>query len=102
MEVTVDLANVQLQLEGDRWVGSLQLATRLETRERGALMVTPPVTRTVPIRLSGAELQVMRASGLRITWPLAPDAKPGSAHVVIEDTANGRAGSVRVPIPAGK
>jgi VWFA-related protein len=102
IQVTVDLADVQLQREGDRWAGSLQVAMRLESYQKNARLVTPSTEGTVPIRLTDAKLQAIRASGFRITWPLAPDAKPGAAHVVVEDTANGRAGSVRVPIPAGK
>lgn len=102
IEVTVDLANVQLQRQDDRWVGSLKVALRLESMEKGALMVTPPVTGTAPINVPDAELEAKRASGFVIVWPLARDAKPGSAHVVIQDTANGAAGSVRVPIPSGK
>jgi hypothetical protein len=101
VEVTVDLADVQLQSQGDRWVGSLQVAMRLEADEKSVRIVTPPSPRTIPINLTSAELQAKRASGFRIAWPLPPDAKPGWVHMVVQDTTNGAAGSVRVPIPSG-
>jgi hypothetical protein len=102
VEVIVDLADVQLERQGDRWVGSLQVAMRLEANDKNVRMVTPPAPRTVPIRLTDAELQAKRASGFRIALVLTGDPKPGWVHVVVQDSANGAAGSVRVPIASGK
>jgi VWFA-related protein len=102
VEVIVDLADVQLERQGDRWVGSLQVAMRLEANDKNVRMVTPPAPRTVPIRLTDAEIQAKRTSGFRIALVLTGDPKPGWVHVVVQDWANGAAGSVRVPIASGK
>lgn len=97
--ITVNLANVQFQRQDDRWIGSLQTALRLESKENGVLLTTAPILQPVPLSLTDTELQAMRAYGLTIVLPLPHGAKPGTAHIVVQDVANGAAGSVRVAIP---
>lgn len=102
VETTVDLADIQLRREQDKWAGSFDVAMRLETMQNGTLMATPPMTLTVAVSLTDAELEAKRASGWVVTGPLPDDARTGFVHVVVEDAANGAAGSVRAPIEAMK
>lgn len=74
VEVTIDLADIQFQPRGDRWVGSLQMAMRLEAKDSDVQVVTEPVTQTVPLSFSEGELAAKRASGLnsRSRWRPTP------------------------------
>jgi VWFA-related protein len=99
IQATIDLADIQLQHEDGQSVGSFQFAARFEYKDAGVLMVTPPVVQTVSINLTDAELAAARASGFLVTQSVPADVKPGSTHVVVQDAANGAAGSLRVPIP---
>ena len=51
VQATVSLADIELRREQDRWVGSFQVAMRLESMQSAALMATPPVERTVTSEL---------------------------------------------------
>jgi hypothetical protein len=103
VRVTIDLADIHMERQVEdnagRWTGSLQLSTRLESTEGGAIQVTPSLSKTLLLDFTDANLQARRATGLVLTLPLPAEAKPGSAHIVVQDTATGAAGSVRVPIP---
>jgi VWFA-related protein len=100
--MTIDLKDIQLQPEGDRWVGSLQLAMRLESTEGEThgvnQVVTEPVTDTVHFNLTNAEFEAVRRAGLQLTQTLPAITRPGFAHIVVQGTGNGAAGSLRVPI----
>jgi VWFA-related protein len=98
--MTVDLTDLQLQPEGDRWTGSLQVAMRLESKEGENLVVTQPVTDTVHFNLTNAEFEAGRSSGLQLALPLPANTPPGSVHIVVQGIGNGAAGSLRVPMPA--
>ena len=92
--MTIDLADIQLQREGDRWIGSLQVAMRLESGQA----VTEPITDTVHFNLTDAELEARKRAGLQVTLPLPANNPSGVVHVVVQGTANGAAGSLHVPI----
>jgi VWFA-related protein len=97
---TVDLADIELRREQDRWVGSFQVAVRFESMESEVVMATPPVQQTIAVSFTDAELASKRASGWQITEPVPGDVRAGSAHIVVQDGSNGASGSVRVPIEA--
>jgi VWFA-related protein len=99
IRTAIDLADLHLEREGERWTGSLEVSARLESKENGVILLTPTLTETLAISFTDAELQARRASGLVMTLPLPATARPGSAHIVVQDAATGTAGSVRIPIP---
>jgi VWFA-related protein len=99
IRATVNLADIQLRREDGRFVGSFQLASRFEYKDAGVLMVTQPVVQTVTINMNEAELAAARVSGFPVTQPVPADVNRGSAHIVVQDAANGAAGSLRVAIP---
>jgi VWFA-related protein len=94
----IDLADIQLQRQGDRWIGSLQLSMRLESKEGATPVVTEPITDTVHFNLTDAEFDAERRSGLPLMRPLPANTSPGVVHVVVQNAGNGAAGSVRVPV----
>ncbi len=96
--MTIDIKDIQLQPEGDRWVGSLQVSMRLESREGETSIVTEPVTDTVHFNLTNAEFEAARRSGLQLTQTLPAITRPGFAHIVVQGAGNGAAGSLRVPM----
>jgi VWFA-related protein len=96
--MTIGFADIQLQREGDRWTGSLQVAMRLESKQGETRVVTEPITDTVRFNLTDAELEAERRSGLQLTRPLPANTPPGVVHVVVQSTGNGAAGSLRVPV----
>ncbi len=102
IRATVDLADIQLRREDGRVVGSFQMASRFEYKETDVLMVTEPIVKTVSINLTDAELEATRASGYLVTQAMPDGLKPGQAHIVVQDAANGAAGSLRVPIPEAR
>jgi VWFA-related protein len=98
--MTIDLADIQLQPQGARWVGSMQVSMRLESKEGGTPVVTEPVTDTVHFNLTNAEFEAARRAGLQITRTLPATTRAGFAHIVVQGTGNGAAGSLRVPMAA--
>lgn len=102
VQATVSLADIQLRREQDRWVGSFHVAVRFEYTEAAVLMVTPAVEQTVSLSFTDAELASKRAAGWPIAQPIPGDINRGSVHIVVQDDANGAAGSLRVPIPDSK
>jgi VWFA-related protein len=98
VQATVDLADIQLRREQDRWVGLFEVAVRFESMESAVVMATPPVQRTIAVSFTDVELASKRASGWQITEAIPGDVRPGSAHIVVQDGSNGGSGSVRVPI----
>jgi VWFA-related protein len=99
IQATVDLAGIQLRHEDGRFLGSFQMAARFEYEEADVLMVTPPIVQTVSVSLTDAEFAAIRASGYSVTQQMPEGLKPGTAHIVVQDAANGAAGSLRIPIP---
>jgi hypothetical protein len=99
VQAIVSLADIQLRREQDRWVGSFHAAVRFEYTDAAVLMVTPAVEQTVSLSFTDAELASKRAAGWQIAQPIPGDINRGSAHIVVQDAANGAAGSLRVPIP---
>ncbi len=98
--MTVDLADIQLQREGERWIGSLQVSIRLESKEGQTPVVTVPITNTVQFNLTNAEFEAARRSGLQLTRTLPDITRQAFVHVVVQGTGNGAVGSLRVPIAA--
>ncbi len=100
LAMTIDLKDIQLQPEGERWVGSLKVSMRLESKEGETPVVTEPVTETVRFNLTNAEFEAARRSGLQLTQPLPAITRPGFVHIVVQGTSNGAAGSLRLPMAA--
>jgi VWFA-related protein len=98
LAMTIDLKDIQLQPEGDRWVGSLQLAMRLESKEGETPVETEPVIDTVRFNLTNAEFEAARLASLQVSRALPSITRPGFAHIVVQCTGNGAAGSLRVPV----
>jgi VWFA-related protein len=98
VQATVDLADIELRREQDRWVGSFQVALRFESMESAVVMATPPVQQAIAVSFTDAELAAKRASGWQITQSVPGDVRAGSAHIVVQDGSNGASGSVRVPV----
>ncbi len=98
VNLTVNLADVQLKKQDDRWVGSLRLATRLEVNNGGVITAATPVLATVSIRLTDQELRDRLPTGLVLPLPIPPGDRTGSLRIVIQDATNGAAGSLRVSL----
>lgn len=98
VEVTVNLADVQLAQQGGLWSGSLKLAARLEWKTPDGLRIAQPVIQPVAIDLTQEQLQAMRGSGFTIRVPVGAGGRPGSLRLIIQDQANGAVGSLRVPL----
>ncbi len=98
VNLTVNLADVQLKKQDDRWVGSLRLATRLESNNSGVITAAAPGLATVSIRLTDEELRQRLPIGLVLPLSIPPGDRTGSLRIVIQDAANGAAGSLRVSL----
>jgi hypothetical protein len=98
--MTIDLADIQLQPKGDRWVGSFQVSMRLESKEGGTPVPGEPVIHTVQLNMTNAEFEAGRRSGLELTQSLPANTPLGFAHIVVQGASNGAVGSLRVPIAA--
>jgi hypothetical protein len=64
--------------------------------------VTEPITDTVRFNMTDAEFETQKRSGLQLSRPLPANTAPGVVHVVVQSTANGAAGSLRVPIAGNR
>jgi hypothetical protein len=98
VEVTINLADVQLKKQDDRWVGSFRVATRLESNNGGVITATTPVLETVSIRFTDEQLRDRLTNGLVLPLSIHPDDRNSSLRIVIQDAANGAAGSLRVSL----
>ena len=98
VNLTVNLADVQLKKQDDRSVGSLRLATRLESNNSGVITAAAPGLATVSIRLTDEELRQRLPIGLVLPLSIPPGDRTGSLRIVIQDAANGAAGSLRVSL----
>ncbi len=94
VQVRVDLKDLQFEKRVDKWVTSFDLALAIEAGGEPKVSVSPK-----SLSLSDDQLRQGLAGGVTIdnTVP-APD-KAGTLRVVIQDKANGEAGSVRIPLP---
>ncbi len=95
IRATIDLNDLQLRHDGDRWTDSIQVSIRDESNTGAA-----PLTRKLELSFSDAELKARQTSGLTISYPLPGEIQSGSARIVVQDLSNGTAGSIRVPISA--
>jgi hypothetical protein len=99
LEITVDLADVQLRAQGDRWVGSLQTAVRRDLPDAsGVITPSQPFVKIEPISLSQEQFQTRATSGVVVRQRWTGLGTAGSLKIVIQDQANGAAGSLRVPL----
>lgn len=99
--MSIDAGDIQYQKDGDRFIGSLQVAMRLESTSSSGPIATNVMTSNLSIKLSEAEVVAAKGAKVPIAIPLPADLKPGSVHIVVRDAANGAVGSLRVPISAG-
>ncbi len=98
VNLTVNLADVQLKKQEDRWVGSLRLAARLESSTGGVITAATPVLETVTIRLTDQQLRDRLTTGLVLPLSIPPGDRTGSLRIVIQDATNGAAGSLRLSL----
>jgi len=101
IQVAIDAGDIRYQKDGDHFVGSLQVAMRLESTNSSGPIATNVITSNLSIKLSEAEVVAAKGAKVPISIPLPADLKPGSVHIVVRDTTNGAVGSLRVPISAG-
>jgi len=94
IQVTVNLADLQLRHENGRAIGSFQMVVRFEKNDAGVLTATDAIAQTVPINFAAEQMQDY---GL-VTLAIPPGLKPSTAHIVVQDGSNGAAGSLRLPI----
>lgn len=94
VQVRVDLRDLQFERRADKWFASFDLALASESGGQPKVSVSPN-----SLSLSDDQLRQGLVGGVTIdnTVP-APD-KTGTLRVVIQDTATGEAGSVRIPLP---
>jgi VWFA-related protein len=97
LAMTIDLTDIQLRPEGDRWVGTFQVSMRLESHA-GEAAAGDPIIHTVNLNLTNAEFETARRAGLQLTQSLPENTPLGFAHIVVQSAANGAVGSLRVPI----
>jgi VWFA-related protein len=100
VHTSVDLAGINLNHEGERWTGKLQLGARVEARENGREEVKRTLTATLQVSLTETELEARRATGFTFDLPLPAGVKADTVHIIVQDTSTGESGSLRMPIPA--
>ena len=100
VDVTVNGADVQLKKQDDRWAGAFRVAIRLELSNAGAINAAAPMMKTVSLSLTDGEFQAVRTSGFKLRMPMRFGDRTGALRIVIQDTANGAAGSLRLPLGA--
>jgi VWFA-related protein len=100
VDVTVNGADVQLKKQDDRWVGAFRVAIRPELSNGGAINANAPMVKTVSLSLTDEQFQALRAAGLKLRLPMRFGDRTGTLRIVIQDTANGAAGSLRLPLGA--
>jgi len=95
VQVRVDLKDLQFERRADKWFTSFDLALAIESGGEPKVSVSPN-----SLSLSDDQLRQGLAGGVTIdnTVP-APD-KAATLRIVVQDKANGEAGSVRIPLPA--
>jgi VWFA-related protein len=103
LDITVNLGDVQLRQQGDRWVGSLRMAMRRDLADAtGVIAPVAPIVQTQPISLTQEQFQARFITGfvVRQRWT-GVNAAAGSLRIVVLDQASGAAGSLRVPLRKG-
>jgi VWFA-related protein len=91
VQISVDLHDIQLQNEGGKWIGSLQLAFHVEGAK--AAQIT-----SRSIEIPKDQLASALNRGLMITHLIEWAGKPSDLRVAIEDKISGAAGSLRIPL----
>lgn len=96
VQVRVDLADLTLERQGDKWTGAFDLGLALQGS-------TPQQSSDVNVKainlsLSDDQLKQGLKAGLVIDNTVPTPARPMQLRVVVQDKIGGGAGSVRVPI----
>jgi hypothetical protein len=95
VQVRVDLHNLQFEQREGKWVAGFDLGLALEAGGN----VPPPVSnKSMTLSLTDDQLKQGLAAGLLVDNSVPSPAKPSVLRVVVQDRANGQAGSVRLPI----
>jgi VWFA-related protein len=103
LAITVNLADVQLREQGDRWVGSLRMAMRRDQPgPDGVIVPTEPIVQIQPISLSGDQFQARATTGFLVRQRWTGLGAAGSLRIVVQDQTNGATGSLRVLLGKGK
>jgi VWFA-related protein len=100
VDINVAFADIALQRQGDRWVGSFQIAMRNEvTASSGSIAVTNPVIRRVRLSLSDSEREAAaRSSGYIVSLSLGAGSKDGRLGIAVVDSGTGAAGSLHLSL----
>ncbi|MEP7351997.1 MAG: VWA domain-containing protein, partial [Acidobacteriota bacterium] len=86
VQVKVDLADIQLERKGDKWVGSFDLGFAME-EGAGNLYVKP-----INLSLTDAQLKQATETGVMIENNIASPTKSTKLRVVVQDKTRGSAG----------
>jgi VWFA-related protein len=102
VQVRVDPTNLEFEHVADSWVASFDLGLASESANGQAGSVS---VKTMPLKLSDAQLKQAMAGGIDINNTVPSPSQPSMLRVVVQDKKSGKAGSVRIPIypsPASK
>jgi hypothetical protein len=93
LEVTIDLSDLHLEREKDRWIALISYATRFSPAP-----TTKGSLETLRISLTEEKLKAALKDGYLFRRTLAAGDIKGDLRVVVEDRTTGTLGSVSVPI----
>jgi len=93
LEVALELGNLHLEREKDRWVATIAFGTLFSPSQS-----TTGTLETIRISLTEERLKEALKNGYTFRRKVAAGSVTGHLRVVIEDAVTGRVGSVSVPI----
>jgi VWFA-related protein len=96
VQVRVDLADLTLARNGDKWNGAFDLG--LAMQGAGNKLATDVNVKTINLSLTDAQLKQGLAAGLIVDNTVPTPAQPMRLRVVVQDKNSGAGGSVRIPI----
>ena len=94
VSVRIDLRDVKLEQHDGKWVGALDLATRLESSS------APVKLQTIPLELPEDRFRIALERGVVLEQSVTPASKDDRLRIVLMDRASGHAGSLWIPAGA--
>ncbi len=89
----IDVADLDLARQNDRWTGTLELVIHLESSKQKTVQV-----RTIPVHFAEEDFRTALSSGLVLEDTVTTKSPADRLRIVVQDRATGFAGSLRVPI----
>jgi VWFA-related protein len=93
LALRIDASDLNLEHRDGRWVGTLDMAIRLESSKQKTVQI-----RSYPINLPEADFRVALQRGLLLENTVTAERPNDRVRIVVQDPATGFAGSVWLPL----